>query len=75
MTNKALQLDPNDRDAIAVQGEAMVELGAVARAQQNLQSSGPCAANGCPQLARLANGDRGGPSVASAKPPEIPKKN
>src|SRR5690348_18354458 len=37
MTNKALALEPNDPDAIAVQGEAMVELGATARAQANLQ--------------------------------------
>src|SRR5439155_21299857 len=32
MTNKALLLEPNDADAIAVQGEAMVEMGATARA-------------------------------------------
>ena len=37
MTNKALLLEPNDPDAIAVQGEAMVEMGATARAQANLQ--------------------------------------
>src|SRR3954465_2261311 len=37
MTNKALLLEPNDADAIAVQGEAMVEIGATARAQANLQ--------------------------------------
>ena len=30
MTNKALLLEPNDPDAIAVQGEAMVEMGASA---------------------------------------------
>ena len=35
-TKKALQLEPNDRDAIAIQGEAMVELGALARAKENL---------------------------------------
>src|SRR5262249_40169699 len=35
MTNKALLLEPNDPDAIAVQGEAMVEMGATARAQAN----------------------------------------
>ena len=37
MANKALTIEPNDPDAIAVQGEAMVELGATARAQANLQ--------------------------------------
>ena len=35
-TKKALLLEPNDRDAIAIQGESMVELGAVARAKENL---------------------------------------
>src|SRR3954471_22759905 len=37
MTSKALLIEPNDLDAIAVQGEAMVEMGATARAQENLQ--------------------------------------
>jgi len=37
MTDKALLIEPNDPDAIAVQGEAMVEMGATARAQENLQ--------------------------------------
>ena len=32
-TKKALLLEPNDRDAIAIQGEAMVELGAAAARQ------------------------------------------
>ena len=36
LTNKALALEPTDRDALAVQGEAMVELGAVPRARENL---------------------------------------
>ena len=36
LTNKALALEPTDRDALAVQGEAMVELGAVPRAKENL---------------------------------------
>src|SRR6478736_3882242 len=55
MTNKALLLEPNDLDAIAVQGEAMVEMGAVARAQQNLQKlQTMCAAKGCPQVAQLS---------------------
>ena len=35
-TKKALLLEPNDRDAIAIQGESMVELGALARAKENL---------------------------------------
>ena len=55
MTNKALLLEPNDPDAIAVQGEAMVEMGAVARAQANLQKLQTiCAPKGCPQVAQLS---------------------
>src|SRR3954468_3180260 len=54
MTNKALQLEPNDADAIAVQGEAMVELGATARAQANLQKLQSICAKGCPQVAQLS---------------------
>ena len=55
MTNKALLLEPNDPDAIAVQGEAMVEMGATARAQANLQKlQTMCGAKGCPQIAQLS---------------------
>ena len=76
MTNKALLLEPNDLDAIAVQGEAMVELGAVARAQENLQKlQAICAAKGCPQVAQLNAAITRGPSVASAKTPDSPKDN
>jgi len=75
MTNKALLLEPNDPDAIAVQGEAMVEMGAVARAQANLQKLQTICAKGCPQIAQLSAAITRGPSVASAKPPETPKSN
>ena len=75
MTNKALQLEPNDLDAIAVQGEAMVELGAVARAQQNLQKLQSICVKGCPQVAQLSAVISRGPTVAAAKTPEVPKKN
>jgi Tfp pilus assembly protein PilF len=76
MTNKALQLDPNDPDAIAVQGEAMVELGATARAQANLQKLQTiCGAKSCPQIAQLTAAISRGPSVAQAKVPSPPKSN
>jgi Tfp pilus assembly protein PilF len=76
MTSKALLLEPNDPDAIAVQGEAMVEMGAVARAQANLQKLQMiCGAKGCPQIAQLSAAISRGPTVASATAPEIPKKN
>jgi len=76
MTSKALLLEPNDPDAIAVQGEAMVEMGAVARAQANLQKLQQiCGAKGCPQIAQLSAAISRGPTVASAKAPETPKTN
>jgi Tfp pilus assembly protein PilF len=76
MTNKALLLDPNDADAIAVQGEAMVQLGAVARAQANLQKLQQiCAPKGCPQVAQLSSAITRGPSVAAAKPVAAPKRD
>lgn len=76
MTNKALQLEANDPDAIAVQGEAMVELGATARAQANLQKLQQiCGAKPCPQVAQLSAAITRGPTVASAKVPASPKKD
>jgi tetratricopeptide (TPR) repeat protein len=75
MANKALQIEPNDVDAIAVQGEAMVELGAIARAQVNLQKLQTICTKGCPQLTQLSAAISRGPSVAAAKPPPSPKSN
>jgi Tfp pilus assembly protein PilF len=76
MTNKALLLEPNDADAIAVQGEAMVEMGAIARAQANLQKLQTlCGGKACPQAIQLSQAISRGPTVASAKAPEVPKKN
>jgi len=75
MTNKALMLEPNDTDALAVQGEAMVEMGAVARAQINLQKLQTICTKGCPQVAQLSAAITRGPTVASAKPPASPKSN
>ena len=76
MTSKALLIEPNDPDAIAVQGEAMVEMGATARAQANLQKLQQiCGAKGCPQVAQLSSAISRGPTVASAKTPDSPKKN
>jgi Tfp pilus assembly protein PilF len=75
MSNKALMLEPNDPDAIAVQGEAMVELGATARAQANLQKLQTICVKGCPQLAQLSAAITRGPTVAAAKAPPSPKSN
>lgn len=75
MTNKALAIEPNDPDAIEVQGEAMVEMGAVSRAQANLQKLQGICAKGCPQVTQLSAAISRGPTVASAKVPESPKSN
>ena len=76
MTSKALLLEPNDPDAIAIQGEAMVEMGATARAQANLQKlQAICGAKGCPQIAQLSGAISRGPTVAAAKAPSTPKSN
>ena len=75
MANKALQIEPNDVDAIAVQGEAMVELGAAARAQANLQKLQTICIKGCPQLAQLSAAISRGPTVAAVKAPPSPKSN
>ncbi len=75
MTSKALMIEPNDPDAIAVQGEAMVEMGATARAQANLQKLQSICVKGCPQVAQLTAAISRGPTVASAKAPESPKSN
>jgi tetratricopeptide (TPR) repeat protein len=76
MTDKALLIEPNDPDAIAVQGEAMVEMGATARAQQNLQKLQQiCGPKSCPQVAQLSAAISRGPAVASAKTPDTPKRD
>ena len=76
LTNKALSLEPTDRDALAVQGEAMVELGALPRAKENLAKLQKlCGSAGCPQVATLSTAIARGPALAAAKTPEVPKKN
>ncbi len=76
LTNKALALEPTDRDALVVQGEAMVELGALPRAKENLvKLQKLCGTTGCPQVAVLSTAIAKGPALAAAKSPEAPKKN
>lgn len=74
-SNRALALEPNDLDALAVQGEAMVELGAVARAQQNLVKLQRLCPGGCRQLSALSSAISRGQTVASARPVPEPKSN
>ncbi len=76
MTNKALLQEPNDLDALAVQGEAMVEMGAIARAQANLQKlQAICGGKACRRPPSCRRSFSRGPTVASAKTPESPKSN
>lgn len=68
-TNKALALEPNDRDALAVQGVAMVELGATPRAQQNLAKLQTLCGKACPQVSELGAAIIRGPTPVPAKAP------
>ena len=75
-TNKALSLEPNDIDALAVQGDAMVQLGATARAQQNLAKVRQlCGAKSCTQATILSAAIARGPMVAQKAPTPAPKQN
>lgn len=73
-TNRALELEPNDRKALSVQGEAMVAMGASARARVNLEKLQRLCPNGCVELAALSAAISRGPTVAQARTP-APKTN
>ena len=72
-TNKALLLEPTDRSALAVQGQAMVELGAAARAKEVLVKLQTVCAGACPEAATLSAAIARGPTLAAAKPAEKAK--
>ena len=75
LANEALQLEPSDLDAIEVQGEAMVELGALPRAKENLAKLQKLCSANCKQVAQLSTAISRGPTVASATTPPTPKKD
>jgi len=76
LTNRALALEPTDRDALAVQGEAMVEMGALPRARENLAKLQKlCGSAGCPQIAVLSTAIARGPALAAVKTEPAPKNN
>ena len=75
LTNRALALEPTDRDSIAIQGEAMVELGAVPRAKENLAKLQKLCTGGCPQIATLSAAIARGPAIAAATKPSPQKVN
>ena len=67
-TNKALALEPTDRSAMAVQGQAMVELGAAARAKEVLAKLQTLCAGPCVEAGTLSAAIAKGPTLAAAKP-------
>jgi len=71
----ALTIEPNDLNALAGQGEAYVQRGAVDRARRNLtRVQELCGRNACPQATSLAAVIQRGPPVeaAQASPPATP---
>jgi Tfp pilus assembly protein PilF len=63
---RALAIEPNDVNALAGQGEALVQRGAVDRARQHLARVRTlCGNNACPQATQLAQAIERGP------PPEV----
>lgn len=82
--NEALKLEPNDVNAIAGQGEAYVQRGAVERARRNLERVKTLCANPCAQANTLAAVIAKGPPadvltaqapVTKVPPAEAPKPN
>ena len=69
---QALRLEPNDVNALASQGEAYVQRGAVERARANLTRVRTLCGQACPQATQLAAViDRGPPAeVLAAQRPE-----
>lgn len=72
---EALNLEPNDVNALAGQGEALVERGAVERAKLNLEKVKLACRSECVQATRLAAAIAKGPPAAAvaARIPEVPK--
>ncbi len=63
--SEALKLEPNDVNALAGQGEALVQRGAVERAKRNLEKVRAACNGACPQVASLAA------AIAKGPPPEV----
>ena len=62
---EALKLEPNDLGALAGQGEALVQRGAVERAKRNLERIKSLCSNNCPQATTLSA------AIAKGPPPEV----
>lgn len=63
--SEALKLEPNDVGALAGQGEALVQRGAVERAKRNLERIKTLCRGECPQAQTLAA------VIAKGPPPEV----
>ncbi|HLL29380.1 MAG TPA: hypothetical protein VK403_00125 [Allosphingosinicella sp.] len=75
---EALKLEPNDLAALAGQGEALVQRGAVERAKKNLERIKTLCANPCPQATQLAAVIAKGPPpevLTAQRPDAVPPKN
>lgn len=71
-TRKALLLEPTDRDALEVQGEAMVQLGAIPKAKENLAKLNQLCGASCLQVSQLSAAIARGPAMAAATPTTVP---
>ena len=71
--NEALKIEPNDLNALAGQGEALVQRGAVEKAKQNLTRIRSLCHGTCPQATNLAAAIAKGPpaEVLTAQRPEV----
>lgn len=71
--SEALKLEPNDVNALAGQGEALVQSGAVERAKRNLEKLKTACNGPCPQANTLAATIAKGPpaEVLAAQTPEV----
>jgi Tfp pilus assembly protein PilF len=69
----ALKLEPNDVAALAGQGEALVQRGAVERAKKNLERIRTLCTDPCPQATTLASVIAKGPpaEVLTAQRPDV----
>lgn len=64
---EALEIDPNDLNALELQGIALVERGAKARAETNLERMKKLCPGACPQADRLSAAIARGPQKPAAQ--------
>ena len=69
---EALRMEPNDLGALAGQGEAMVQRGAVERAKRNLDRIRTLCKDPCPQATTLAGVIAKGPPIEAMAASRVP---